>query len=944
MQTRMPGTMLSPASPTSKVTILAQLLYRAAGSSSRIVLYNDREGKSYKHITYQELLKVALIKARQIQSIRNTQRGSVVFLHFGSFQESVQWFWAVVLAGLLPAVSTPLPVDQNRRLSHLEHVRDMLQQPIILTSADLAEDFRGVQNVDLHTVDHFQPAQNDEDWEPAGRGKSPLDPATLMLTSGSSGNAKAVVLRHEQIVASIEAKSTFFATTATDVFLNWIGFDHVASMIETHMHAMYLGAELVHVPASTVIANPLEFLRLVELHRVAYTFAPHFFLARLLQSIGTSVDSQIKFNLSCLRNLISGGESNVVETAVALTRVLQEQGLRVEFIRPGFGMTETCAGCIYSKSCPTYDLKRGNSFASLGKPVPGIHMRIADATGCEPTCGNIGDLQITGSLVFREYFNNSKATAASFTDDGWFTTGDRAYIDEKGNLNIAGREKESINLNGVKYFPNEIETALESANIAGLTPSYTVVFSYRPPRSQGEELCVVYHPTFDPKDIARRVETASRIALMVGMITTCRPRHTIPLPKIFLQKSALGKISRAKIRASFEDNLFDQYEDSKDIRVKKFKVARREDPATAVENTILNTVRDVVDVPEEELGVNNSIFDLGVTSTDLFSLKRLLEKRLALIHTMPVGLLLTTPTIRGIAGEVKRLNQERSAQYDPVVPLQSNPTSGKSPLWFVHPGSGDVLVFVMLAKYLSDRTVYGLRTRGLNTDINYSDYFTSIADIANCYVDNITRHQPQGPYAIAGYSLGSTVAFEIAKRLEKLGYEVAFLGMLDSPPHMKCLIEHLSWNDVLLNVAYFLELISEELSVRVDADLRQLSPDQALDFIMTCAPKERLHALAIDKERLKKLTDVTNAFGQAGKKYEPGGLVQAMDVFWVTPLLSVAASRQEWMDEHLIRWKEFSMSPPRFHECEGVHSKMLNSDYVASFQQRLKSAMAARNI
>lgn len=113
---------------------------------------------------------------------------------------------------------------------------------------------------------------------------------------------------------------------------------------------------------------------------------------------------------------------------------------------------------------------------------------------------------------------------------------------------------------------------------------------------------------------------------------------------------------------------------------------------------------------------------------------------------------------------------------------------------------------------------------------------------------------------------------------------------------------------------------------------------------MDCAQDARLEALAIDKERLRKITDVTNAFGQAGKKYEPDGAVQSMDVFWVTPLMTVAGSRQEWMDEHLIQWKEFSASPPRFHECEGTHSKMLNSEYVGHFQQCLKSAMIARGV
>ena len=100
----------------------------------------------------------------------------------------------------------------------------------------------------------------------------------------------------------------------------------------------------------------------------------------------------------------------------------------------------------------------------------------------------------------------------------------------------------------------------------------------------------------------------------------------------------------------------------------------------------------------------------------------------------------------------------------------------------------------------------------------------------------------------------------------------------------------------------------------------------------------------MDKMRLRKLTDVTNSFGQAGKIYEPEGTVGGLDLFWVTPLMSVAGSRREWMEGHLVRWRDFSREEPRWHECEGVHSKMLNREFVGGFQGRLKNAMAEREV
>ena len=800
-----------------------------------------------------------------------------------------------------------------------------------------------MKNIDLTIAEEKGSIEASADSESFNSVPQETDPATLMLTSGSSGNAKAVVLRHKQIIASVRGKSEFFGTNHADVFLNWIGFDHVASLIETHIHAMYLGAEFIHVPAPILLVDPTRFIQLIDQHRVTYTFAPHFFLARLVQTLGDTSVSQKLFDISCLKHLISGGESNVLETIVTLTKILHHHKLKSEFVRPGFGMTETCAGSIYGRNCPSYDLSKGNSFASLGKPISGMRLRVVDATGEELSSGEIGDLQVAGEQVFQEYFNNKEATILSFTKDGWFNTGDRAYLDASGHLNIAGREKETLNLNGVKYFPHEIESALNRSNMSGLTPSWNVVFPYRPPGSLAEEICVVYLPTFDVEQVPKRVETAREIGLLVASITNAWPKHIIPLPKEYLHKSALGKLSRPKIRAAFEEGKYEQYEDSKDPAIRQYKAKQRDSPASATEHIIMSALQDLVEIPEE-LGVNSSVFDFGVTSTGLFTLKQKIEGNLALTTSVPVGFFLTTPTIRGIAGELDRLGQDAEDEYNPVVPLQTDAASAKTPLWLVHPGSGDMLVFVNLAHYLSGREIYGLRTRGLYTGLDSANYFTSIEEIAETYVKNIRKHQPNGPYAIAGYSLGSTVAFEISKLLESNGDEVAFLGLFDSPPYMRELIDKLEWIDVLVNVAYFLELISEDFSISIVTDLHQCSSDQALDFIMSYAPRQRLETLAIDKTRLHKLTDVTNAFRLAGKKYDPTGSVKCADVFWVTPLLSVSPSREQWMDEHLVRWNEFVVETPRFHECAGEHSKMLNSEHVGSFQKTLKLAMAARGI
>lgn len=150
-------------------------------------------------------------------------------------------------------------------------------------------------------------------------------------------------------------------------------------------------------------------------------------------------------------------------TCDELTRELRRLSVSNEVIRPGFGMTETCAGSIYSRACPSYDIERSLEFASLGICIPGIEMRVMSIT--EPdkpaATGESGELQVSGPVVFDQYYNNPLASKEAFTSDGWFITGDLAWIDNAGNLNLAGRTKDTIIINGVNWSSTELETDIE---------------------------------------------------------------------------------------------------------------------------------------------------------------------------------------------------------------------------------------------------------------------------------------------------------------------------------------------------------------------------------------------------------------------------------------------------------------------------------------------------
>ncbi|KAL9632866.1 MAG: hypothetical protein Q9204_003626 [Flavoplaca sp. TL-2023a] len=228
-------------------------------------------------------------------------------------------------------------------------------------------------------------------------------------------------------------------------------------------------------------------------------------------------------------------------------------------------------------------------------------------------------------------------TREAFTEHGWFITGDRALKDSEGNLNLVGRVKESIIVNGVKYFPSKLNTALEEASVDGATPSYTVVFPHRPTGAETETLCVAYLPTYCSDDTGARVRTADAITKVCITPWGVRPFAILSLSERHLSKSSLGKISRIKIRAAFENGALQDVHAANDKVIREFRVAIRVRPSS--DNEPVNR-RDRVDV---------SLFDLGVTSVEIIRFKKRLEEKLQLKEKIPLILILTNSTLQAMA-------------------------------------------------------------------------------------------------------------------------------------------------------------------------------------------------------------------------------------------------------------------------------------------------------
>lgn len=752
--------------------------------------------------------------------------------------------------------------------------------------------------------------------------------AALMLTSGSTGAAKAVCLRHEQILTACRGKLSHMPLPAGATVLNWIGLDHVGSLTELHLTAMVAGCNQVHVPTAEIVANPLNFLRLLSKHGVARTFAPNFMMAKLLQLLDTMSEAEVHgIELRNLLYLISGGEPNSVQVCVRLSAHLEKLGAPTRYtIRPGFGMTETCAGSIYSKRCPEIDLQTVTEFTALGTCVPGIDMRIED-----------DELQVSGPMVFQRYFNNPEASRAAFTDDGWFRTGDTATIDAFGILRLVGRSKDIVIINGVKYLSHELETAIDQARIPGVTLSHVVCFAYRPAHANTEQIQVVYQREYKADDVQGRMHALRAIIQTILFFAGSRPR-VLPLAPGRLERSTLGKLSRRKV---MEALLKGDYEDEFELDAHYMHAFEQEyngDIGDATDQKLMGVFRDC-QLGAPGMGIDTPILDTGVTSVDLIRFKRAAERAFDVVE-IPMITIMTNTTIRTLATAIKQIQgPPEKTSYNPIITLQ--PNGDKTPLFLVHPGIGEMLVFLGLVQYFPDRPIYAMRARGLNEG---ETPFTTQEEIITTYHRALKEKQPHGPYAIAGYSYGSMLAFEISKLLEADGERVKFLGSFNLPPHIKTRMRRLDWTAGMVHIAHFCSIITEERSEELVHELRQLPHDEQVARLLSESDQQRCADLALTHASLLKWVDVSWSLQKIGWEYEPSGNVSHMDIFYCEPLKDVASNRVEYRKNHLNHWVDFIRSDLRFHEVEGQHYTMIDQDHCPKFQQILKKALATRGL
>ncbi|MCH8857022.1 MAG: AMP-binding protein, partial [Proteobacteria bacterium] len=199
-----------------------------------------------------------------------------------------------------------------------------------------------------------------------------------------------------------------------------------------------------------------------------------------------------------------------------------------------YGMSETLM--LTSNPCRATDGERRPG--TVGRPLPGVGLRIVGDDGRACAIDEIGQVQVRGPNVFSGYWQMPEKTAEEFTADGWFKTGDVGRLDADGGLTLVGRSKDLIISGGFNVYPAEVEGLLNT--LPGVAESAVIGL---PHPDFGEAVVAVVTPrgTPDPAELIRALKDQ-----IAGFKV---PKRILVTPE--LPRNAMGKVQKNLLRQQY---------------------------------------------------------------------------------------------------------------------------------------------------------------------------------------------------------------------------------------------------------------------------------------------------------------------------------------------------------------------------------------------------------
>lgn len=470
--------------------------------------------------------------------------------------------------------------------------------------------------------------------------------------------------------------------------------------------------------------------------------------------------------LSSLRRIVMGGSPPTEEVIRICFNTLGATG--VENL---YGMTE---GILVSSGVVSHvsDIIKGRD-VSIGTPLPGMMVRIYAKDNKAPTgAGEAGEIHFSGPSLIKGYIGGADGNFYNGEDGRpWFRTGDKAFIGSDSRLYLIGRYKDTIIRGGENIEPSAIEAVLgQIPDINVLQPQIVRA----PDNIAGEVPIVVVNQEVDGYTATRLKDT-----VMAKMGDLYVPAAVIPIQALGHEAyptTMAGKVQKAKL----------------EVLVRTYWERQHTQGGYRIDGPISGpqVMQSLCTAIEKEKGhpidLSVRMIELGIDS--ILSIAILKRVQIETGVSLPSSLFFTQATVGAICQQISSISDTADfPNFTPImedapsnlcfsVLLQGTPRPGVPSLFLTPPGSGNAFVYRTLPKFANDRAVYSFGSPFLMTK---SESSWTIEETATIYANTIRSIDPQGPYIICGWSMGTATAYETSYQLHEQGKQVLGLIMLD---------------------------------------------------------------------------------------------------------------------------------------------------------------------
>ncbi|MEL7406243.1 MAG: amino acid adenylation domain-containing protein [Cyanobacteria bacterium J06558_2] len=652
----------------------------------------------------------------------------------------------VGLLGILKAGGGYVPLDPAYPQERLQFMLQDTQVPVLLTSKNLVSRLPESEATIVLL---------DQDWDVIAQespdnlfpGVNPDNLGYVIYTSGSTGKPKGVTMTQLALCNLIlwQLQNTTVSAPATTLQFSPISFDVSFQEIFSTWSS---GGTLVMI-TEELRRDARALLSLLKEQAVSRLFLP--FVA--LQQLAEVAESSGVIP-EYLREIITAGEQLQITPAISyLFSKLNHATLSNQY-----GPSETHVVTAFNLSGA---VETWSALPPIGRAIANTQIYILDSHLQPVPIGVPGELYVGGVCLARGYLNLPELSSEKFIlhpfrheeEARLYRTGDLARYLPDGNIEYLGRVDNQVKIRGFRIELGEIEAVLaQSPDIRE-----TVVLAREDTPDDKRLVAYVVPQQEQPDSSDLRSFLKKRL-----------PNYMVPSVFVFLDTMPLtpsGKVDRRTLP---------QPDNTRQESSSTFVA-----PQDQLESRLIKIWEKVLGI--EPIGIRDNFFDLGGNSLQAVTLFAQIEKQFG--KNLPLATLFQSATVAEIAQIIR--SEEWLAPWESLVPIK--PTGSKPPLFYIHSGGGNLLVYRELAFALGkDQPVYGLQPRGL--DGKYIP-FQRIEDMANHYLTQIRELQPNGPYFLAGLSSGGNTAWEIAQLLQAQGHEVALLALFDTngPNYFKLL-------------------------------------------------------------------------------------------------------------------------------------------------------------